>query len=154
MNDEDEWDGRRTWTPHEATAALPLVRRIVDDLVLGYRRWCEAVEAFEYSTSGTRADEPSAEADELMNVAQKLAAEIDAFQGELARLDVRVMRVNQGLVAFRSARADQPDDIVPLLWAPGAPAPSYDWPEPAVAYGTSISWPSRAQLVAGKRSRA
>jgi hypothetical protein len=143
--------GQRTWTPHEAAAALPLVRRIVDDLVNGYRRWREAVEAFEYATSGTRADAPSGEADRLMIDAQRFAAEIDGLRNELARLDIRVTRVDHGLVAFRSERDGL---VVPLLWAPAMPAPSYDWPAGVPAYGTSISWPSRAQLVAGKRSRA
>ena len=150
----DEWEGRRTWSLDEATSALPLVRRIVDDLVIGYRRWREAVEAFEYATSGTTVDSPSDEADELMRVAQTLAAEIDGFQVELGRLDIRVMRVDQGLIGFRSTQGGA---ITPLLWAPGCPSPSYgaaDAGDAATAYGTSISWPSRAQVVAGKRSRA
>ena len=149
--DEPGWAGARVWTADVAAGALPLVRRIVDDLVHGYRRWREAVEAFEYATSGSRADAPSGEADELMKVAQGLAADIDGFQSELARLDIRVMRVDQGLVAFRSERAGE---IAPLYWTPGATAPTYDGPDATSAYGTSISWPSRAQVVAGKRSRA
>lgn len=148
---ESGWDGTRVWTPEAAAGALPLVRRIVDDLVVGYRKWREAVEAFEYATSGSRADAPSSEADELMKVAQRLAADIDEFQTELARLDVRVMRVDQGVVAFRSERDG---DIVPLFWSPAAAAMTYDGPDADSAYGTSISWPSRAQVVAGKRSRA
>ena len=151
MSEDLPWMGQRTWTPDEAAAALPLVRRIVDDLVNGYRRWREAVEAFEYATSGTRADAPSSEADRLMADAQQLAAEIDGLRNELARLDIRVTRVDHGLVAFRGERDGL---VVPLLWAPAMPAPSYDWPDGVPAYGTSISWPSRAQLVAGKRSRA
>lgn len=151
VNTESGWDGTRAWTPEAAAGALPLVRRIVDDLVLGYRQWRQAVEAFEYATSGSRADAPSSEADELMKVAQRLAADIDGFQSELARLDIRVMRVDQGLVAFRSERDG---DVVPLFWSPGATAPTYDGPDATAEYGTSISWPSRAQVVAGKRSRA
>lgn len=154
MSDDLDWRGARTWTPADATAALPLVRRIVDDLVGGYRRWRETVDAFEYATSGTRADEPSessAEADRLMAKAQALAADIDMFRGELARLDIRVTRVDHGLIAFRGERDGE---VVPLMWAPGMAEPSYGWPDSVPAYGTSISWPSRAQLVAGKRSRA
>ena len=145
------WNGTRVWTPEAAAGALPLVRRIVDDLVQGYRQWRDAVEAFEYAASGSRADAPSSEADELMQVAQRLAADIDGFQSELARLDIRVMRVDQGVVAFRSERDG---DLVPLFWSPGAAAPTYDGPDADTVYGTSISWPSRAQVVAGKRSRA
>ena len=154
MSDDTPWTGTRSWTFDEAAAALPLVRRVVDDLMDGYRRWREAVEAFEYASSGTRADEPSGVADHLMAAAQRLAAEIDGFQAELATLDIRVMRVDRGLVAFRGGREGKPGDIVPLFWSPAMPAPSYEWPDSVPAYGTSISWPSRAQLVEGNRSRA
>jgi hypothetical protein len=152
VSEDTPWHGTRSWTAAEATAALPLVRRIVDDLVIAYRRWREAVEAFEYATSGTRADLPNAEADELMTVAQRLAAEIDGYRGELAKLEVRVLRVDRGLVAFRSERDGE---VTSLFWSPGAPAPTYTLSDPeSEEYGTSISWPSLAQVVAGKRSRA
>ena len=122
----DPWIGYRTWTPAEALAALPLVRRIVDDLVVTYRRWQEAVEAFEYATSGSKADQPDADAERLMAAAQRLAAEIDGFRGELARLDIRVTRVERGVIAFRSLRDG---GFVPLFWSPGGGAPTYESPD-------------------------
>src|SRR5689334_4889630 len=69
MNEEPSvthWHGSRRWTPAEATASLPLVRRISDDLRSSYRRWRQAVEAFEYATAGSSVTSPSAEADRLM----------------------------------------------------------------------------------------
>lgn len=152
MTPYGDWPGARTWTPAEATAALPLIRRIADDLVRCYRHWREAVDAFEYATGSTTAGAPTAEADRLMADAQARATEIDGFREELERLDIRVVRVDEGLLAFRSTR--ETGAIAPLFWAPGRPGPSYDWPDTAPAYGTSTSWPSRAHDVAGKRSRA
>jgi len=145
------WHGNRVWTPAQATAALPLVGRVVADLNATYVRWREAVEAFEYATSGTTVEAPNPDADRLMAEAERCAAEIDDLQGELTALDIRVARLEHGLVAFRSKRDGE---IVSLFWAPGSVAPSYDWPDSVPAYGTSTSWPSRAPLVAGKRSRA
>ena len=145
------WPGTRSWTPAEALGAMPLVRRIVDDLVDGYRRWHEAVGAFELAAANSKADAPDAEAERLMAAAQALAAEIDGYRNELARLDIRVTRVERGVIAFRSELEFR---IVPLYWMPGADAPTYDCPDSLAANGTSISWPSRAQDVEGKRSRA
>jgi hypothetical protein len=130
-----EWRGARAWTPDEATAALPLVRR--------------NVEAIEYANAGTT--DVNGEAEQYMRVAQGLAGDIDGFRAELTALDVRVMRADSGLVAFRSMRGGA---VVPLYWAPIMAAPDYAWPAAVPAYGTSISWPSRTQVVAGKRSRA
>lgn len=38
------------WTPERANRALPLVRRIADDLVNAYRRWQELVERYELAS--------------------------------------------------------------------------------------------------------
>ena len=38
------------WTPERANKALPLVRRIADDLVMAYRRWQELVERYPFLT--------------------------------------------------------------------------------------------------------
>lgn len=151
MTVDGVWRGNRVWTPAQATAALPLVRRVVADLGDAYLRWREAVEAFEYATSGTTVDAPSPDADRLMAEAQGCAAEIDGLQGELTSLDVRVARIEYGLIAFRSEREGE---IVSLFWAPGSVAPNYDWPDSVPAYGMSTSWPSRAPFVAGNDSRA
>ncbi len=145
------WPGNRTWAPVEAAAALPLVRRIAADLAVAYADWRDAVTAFEYAAGGVSARTPSADADRLMDEAQRLAAEIDGLRAELGRLDVRVVRLEPVVLAFRSRREA---DIAPLYWTPGPAMPAYDWPEGVPANGTTISWPSRAHDVAGKTSRA
>lgn len=155
MTNETPWVGGRTWTPEQARGALPLVRRIADDLVGAFRRWEQAVEAFEYAASGSTVTAPSVEAAQLMADAQRLAAEVDGYERELAKLDIRVAQVSHGLLAFRSERVTGAErDIVPLYWTPTLGEPSYDWPDSVPANGTSTSWPSRAQEVAAKRSRA
>jgi hypothetical protein len=151
VTDETPWAGGRTWTPAQAAAAIPLVRRIADDLTSAFRRWQQAVEAFEYAASGSSVNAPSTEADRLMADAQRLATEVDGYERELAKLDIRVAQVSHGLLAFRSERGG---DVVPLYWAPGLGEPGYDWPDSVPENGTSISWPSRAHDVAAKRSRA
>jgi hypothetical protein len=146
VSDENQalshWQGSRRWTPADATASLPLVRRISDDLRLTYRRWRQAVEAFEYATAGSSVSSPSREADRLMT---------DALQHELAKLDIRVAQLEHGVLAFRSERGGE---ITSLYWWPGAVAPSYDWPDAVPSNATESSWPSRAHDVAEKRSRA
>jgi hypothetical protein len=151
MSETTPWQGSRRWTPAEATAALPLVRRIADDLGDSYRRWRQAVEAFEYATGGSSATAPNPEAERLMSDAQALATEVEGLQRELAQLDIRVAHLEYGVLAFRSERGG---DITSLYWWPGAVAPSYDWPDEVPSKGMSSSWPSRAHVVAEKRSRA
>ncbi len=155
MTHETPWAGGRTWTPEQARGALPLVRRIADDLVGAFRRWEQAVQAFEYAAGGSTVTAPSVEAAQLMADAQRLAAEVDGYERELAKLDIRVAQAAHGLLAFRSERTTgHQSDVVPLYWAPSSGEPSYDWPDSVPANGTSTSWPSRAQEVAAKRSRA
>lgn len=146
------WPGTRIWTPGEATAALPLVRRIADDLVRSYRSWRAAVDGFELAAAVPAADGATDDAARLMAEVQSHAAEVDSLRAELFALDIRVVRLEDGLLAFRSER--EPGVVTPLFWAPGRAVPGYDWPGADVAYGTSTSWPSRAHDVAGKRSRA
>lgn len=83
--------------------------------------------------------------------AQRLAAEVESLQHELARLDIRVAQLEHGVLAFRGERSGE---IASLYWWPGAVAPSYDWPDEVPANATLTSWPSRAQDVEEKRSRA
>ena len=151
MSEEMSWHGSRRWSPAEATASLPLVRRISDDLRSSYRRWRQAVEAFEYATAGSSVTSPSAEADRLMKDAQSLASEVEGLQHELAKLDIRVAQLEHGVLAFRSERSGE---VTSLYWWPGAVAPSYDWPDEVPSNATVTSWPSRAHDAEEKRSRA
>jgi hypothetical protein len=137
-----------------ANRALPLVRRIVDDLVKRYREWQDAVSRFEYATAKSMADAPDPEADGLQAEAERMAAEIDACVNELAELGVECRAFDIGLVIFPGERDGRPSRFV---WRRGDVAVS-EWRDydagSASANGTSSSMPSRAQPVAGNTSLA
>ncbi|MGQ0648043.1 MAG: DUF2203 domain-containing protein [Gemmatimonadaceae bacterium] len=101
---------------------LPLVSRIVRDILDHYREWQQTVEGFEMATALSRADRPSAEADVLQRRAQELAREIQGFLAELTSLGVEFKGFELGLVDF-------PGDIdgQQILWC-------WKYGEPSVLY--------------------
>ncbi len=104
------------YTAELANRALPLVRRIVDDLVLRYRDWQDAVSRFEYATTKSTASAPDPEADALQTAAELLAAEVDAHVAELAELGVQVRAFDTGMVDFPG---DLDGRAVRFSWMPG-----------------------------------
>lgn len=111
--------GERRFTVAQANAMLPLVRRIVEDIVIGYRRWQERVREFEVVTANSRADEPDERAEQLQDEAQRLAADIDGFVAELTALGVEFKGFDQGLVDFPAVLSGRP---VYLCWRLGEPS--------------------------------
>ena len=107
------------WTAEQANRALPLVRRIVDDLVACYADWQEAVSRFEYATSRARAEAPDAEAERFQHDAQSLAQQIEGFVAELDELGVECRAFETGLVDFPGELAGRP---VYFCWMKGEPA--------------------------------
>ncbi len=152
------------YTAELANRALPLVRRIVDDLVMRYRDWQDAVSRFEYATTKSTASAPDPEANALQTAAEKLAAEVDEHVRELTELGVEVRAFDSGLVDFPGDLDGRP---VYFCWMRGEPTVAH-WheidagfdqrqpcqPGSASEKGTSISIPSRAQPVAGNTSLA
>jgi hypothetical protein len=104
---------QNVFTPEQATRMLPLVRRIVRDIVDYYAQWQRAVGEFEMATAGLRADAPSPEAEALQRQVQRLAAEIERFRLELESLGVQLKGFDQGLVDFPSERDGRP---ILLCW--------------------------------------
>jgi hypothetical protein len=113
------------FTIDQANRTLPLVSRIVTDIVETYERWQEAVRAFEIASVGAKADAPSAEAVAHEREAQRLAVEITGFVRELETLGVEFKGYDIGLVDFPSRVGDRP---VYLCWRLGEPAVQY-WHE-------------------------
>jgi hypothetical protein len=142
------------YTEALANRALPLVRRIVDDLVKHYIDWQDAVSRFEYATTKSTATAPDPEAEQLQGEAERMAAEIDSCVNELGELGVQVRAFDIGLVIFPGERDGVPARFV---WRRGDAAVS-EWRDydagSASENGTSSSMPSRAQPVAGKSSFA
>lgn len=108
----------RVFSILQANRALPLVRRIAEDIVVQYRRWQEKVREFEMVTSQSTANAPDPRAERLQREVQELAAEIDGYIGELTDLGVEFKDYERGLVDFPGERDGRP---VYLCWQLGEP---------------------------------
>jgi hypothetical protein len=103
----------------QANRALPLVRRIVEDIVRDFACWRERVQEFEAAAARSRADAPDARAEQLQAEAQRLAADIDGYVGELTALGVEFKGFDLGLVDFPGEVDGRPAF---LCWRLGEPA--------------------------------
>lgn len=112
----------RTFTVEQANRMLPLVRRIVEDIVSHYADWQQVVGEFEVATAtmGT-----SGRALELQRAAERLASDIEHFVRELRDLGVEFKGFDLGLVDFPSERDGRP---VLLCWKLNEPSVAY-WHE-------------------------
>lgn len=90
----------RIFTIEQANRMLPLVRRIVEDIVQDYARWREQVGVLEVVAAGRRGDSPPDEAEKVEQDAQRLAADIERYVTELKELGVDFKGFDQGLVDF------------------------------------------------------
>lgn len=115
----------RIFTVEEANRTLPLVGRIVDDLVRDHRLWEDKVREFELATVGSSPEHPDAIAELLQTEAQRLAREIEGYIAELNALGVIVKGMDTGLVDFRG-QIDGRD--VYYCWKLGEPSVMY-WHE-------------------------
>src|SRR5687767_7105794 len=100
----------RLFTVDEANKTLPLVRRIVEDVVRQHRQWREKILELDLVASATRADEPHERAAQLEREAQILASEIDGYQRELEELGIQLKDRRLGLVDFPSEMAGRKVD--------------------------------------------
>ena len=123
------------FTAQQANRTLPLVRRIVKDIVTLYPEWRDRVETYAVFAATATADDPSPEAEVAVADVQRLAKEIDGCLKELADLGVEYKQpLDAGLVDFPAEINEEP---VYLCW-------KYD--EPHVAH-----WHPRAEGFAGRR---
>lgn len=88
------------YTVEQANATLPLVRRIVEDIVVNHQRWRERILEFDLLASAVRADVPDERATQLEREAQAMARDIDAFERELASLGIALKDRRLGLIDF------------------------------------------------------
>ena len=120
----------KRFTVEQATNMLPLVRRIVEDLVVTVGRWQERIREYELAaaslTVGTETSSAGeARAAELERDVERLAGEVDGFVAELGSLGIEVKDYAQGLIDFPSEREGR---VVYLCWRLGEPAVQF-WHE-------------------------
>ena len=127
------------FTAPQANNTLPLVRRIVKDIVTLYPEWRDHVETLRRPRRHGRAPSiRTPKADAEAEKVQRLAADIDSCLRELAALGVEYKQpLDAGLVDFPGEIDGEP---VYLCW-------KYD--EPAVAH-----WHARDAGFAGRRPLA
>jgi hypothetical protein len=116
---------RTTFTVEDANRTLPLVRRIVSDVVRDYWRWQEKVREYEEVAATRNADQPNEGADRLEQEAQQLARDIDGYLAEIRALGVEMKGFDCGLVDFPSEIDGRP---VLLCWQLGEDSVRY-WHE-------------------------
>lgn len=92
----------RLFTVEDANKTLPLVRRIVEDVVRQHRLWREKILELDLVASSSSAGEPGGRAEQLQDDAQELAREIDGYQRELEGLGILLKDRRMGLVDFPS----------------------------------------------------
>ena len=115
----------RIFTVDEANRTLPLVSRIVDDLVRCHHNWEDKVREFELATVGSSPDRPDAMAELLQLETQRLAVEIEGYIAELSDLGVVCKGMDTGLVDFPGERDGK---SVYYCWMLGEPKVQY-WHE-------------------------
>ena len=109
----------RIFTVEQANRMLPLIRRIVEDIVQDYARWREQVGVLEVVAAGRRGDAPPNEAEKVEQDTQRLAADIERYVQELRKLGVDFKGFEDGLVDFPSQIDGRP---VYLCWKLGEDA--------------------------------
>lgn len=134
----------KIFTLEEANSTLPLVRRIVGDLLEEYPRWRSAVAHYEVLSGGARAD--WGETPELLNsrtAVTSLAERISGYLGELSDIGCVFKGFDAGLVDFYSLREDR---LIFLCWRLGEETIQY-WHE--IESGFSGRHPLDSSILSG-----
>jgi hypothetical protein len=109
----------KVFTVESASRTLPLVSRIVEDLVRQYGEWQQRVKECEIAAAGVGSAQRG-ETAALQRQVQVLAAEIEAFVEELASLGAEAKApLDAGLVDFPGEIDGRP---VYLCWRLGEPS--------------------------------
>jgi hypothetical protein len=107
----------RLFSVEQANRTLPLVSRIVADIVAEYPRWCDLVGRFELAAAGARLEDGESEAMRALHEAvDASAARIGAYLGELDQIGCRLKGFEQGLVDFHAMYQGR---LVFLCWRRG-----------------------------------
>lgn len=107
------------FTVDQANRTLPLVRRIVEDVVREHQRWQEGIVELDLIGSVTRPEMPDPRIVALEQKIQGIARDIDAFQRELEALGIQLKDRRIGLIDFPSELDGRP---MLLCWKLGEPS--------------------------------
>jgi hypothetical protein len=117
------------FTVEQANRTLPLVRRIVEDVVDQHRRWRETILELDLSQSADP-DDQSPRVEALVRQARDLSRELEGYQRELRELGVQLKDSRLGLVDFPSEIDGR---TVLLCWRLGEPGVQF-WHEVNAGY--------------------
>lgn len=120
----------KLFTVEEANRTLPLVRKIVEDVVREHRAWREKILELDLLASTVGADEPRDRVEALEREAQAIARQIDGYERELDALGIQLKDRRQGLVDFPSLLGER---VVLLCWRYGEPEVQF-WHEADAGY--------------------
>ncbi|MDQ2767744.1 MAG: DUF2203 domain-containing protein [Gemmatimonadota bacterium] len=100
---------QKTFTLADANRTLPLVSRIVRDLVARYPAWRELVDEYELMSSRQRVDDPDPQLEVLERQVTALAREIDGYIREVTELGAEARSpLDSGLVDFPGVHDTRP----------------------------------------------
>ncbi|MGH7482281.1 MAG: DUF2203 domain-containing protein [Longimicrobiales bacterium] len=107
----------RRFSLEEANRTLPLVRRVIDDIVTAYGSLQARVEEYNDLAQGTTEDPATAgRAAALRDELEAGAREIDEFLRELEQIGCQLKGFDEGLVDFHAEWRDRP---ILLCWKLG-----------------------------------
>ncbi len=108
----------KLFTVDQANATLPLVRKIVADVVREHAVWREKILELDLAASSAHAEAERGNAERLEHEVQARAREIAGFQRELGALGIELKDPRLGLVDFPSENNGR---RVLLCWRLGEP---------------------------------
>jgi len=120
-----------SFTVDQANRTLPLVRKIVEDVVRQHRLWRETILELDLVASTASAGAPPQRASQLERDATLLARELDGYQRELEALGIQLKDRRLGLVDFPSEMGGR---HVLLCWRLGEPEVQF-WHEIDSGFG-------------------
>jgi hypothetical protein len=120
-----------SFTVDQANRTLPLVRKIVEDVVRQHRLWRETILELDLVASTASAGDPPQRASQLERDATLLARELDGYQRELEALGIQLKDRRLGLVDFPSEMGGR---HVLLCWRLGEPEVQF-WHEIDSGFG-------------------
>ena len=113
------------FTIDHANRTLPLVRRIVEDIVREHRRWQDSVVELELLGTVSHPDQIAPRGAALQRKINALSRELDGYQAELERLGIQLKDRRIGLIDFPSELDGRP---MLLCWQLGEPSVQF-WHE-------------------------